>query len=128
MPSPLDPTLEARLEQVFRAEAASRQRDGELEFDSDPRVSLPEDPIATGGAYVQGWVWIDLTDQMLIDAHLACPLSAGWEWFEVDSGEYEIQRVDELDQFASDDAALDHVGECAFCKQKRDETNPYKEK
>lgn len=51
-----EPTNE---EKAYAEHAAKNlHRDGELEFDDVPKVSISED----GGAYVQAWVWIDRED------------------------------------------------------------------
>jgi hypothetical protein len=38
------------------------QRDGEIEFDADAKVSVDEEAAKTEseeGAYIQAWVWVD---------------------------------------------------------------------
>jgi hypothetical protein len=58
-------TTEEPAEELSPEEAAylahaqeNLQRDGDLEFDDNAKVSISED----GGAYVQGWKWIDRSD------------------------------------------------------------------
>lgn len=49
---------------AYRAYAlAHLAKDGEVEFDGDPAISLSEDegtdPPVVNGAYVQAWLWVD---------------------------------------------------------------------
>lgn len=49
-------------EAAYLAHAQSvHQKEGDLEFDDNAKVSISED----GGAYVQGWKWIDRSDVSL---------------------------------------------------------------
>lgn len=51
-------------EAAYLAHAQSvHQKDGDLEFDDNAKVSISED----GGAYVQCWKWIDRSDVSLPD-------------------------------------------------------------
>lgn len=60
----LDKVQTELLEVLLRAEAAGRQKEGELEVDEAAAVSMCDNPLEEGGGYVQAWLWIPITDSM----------------------------------------------------------------
>ena len=50
-----------RAERIIQLAKERFEKDGELEFDDEPKMSESDD----NGAYVQAWVWIDFTSTEL---------------------------------------------------------------